>query len=195
MLASLRAHPRPGVSSSDQAKEKARARELFDRVAKALSLPEQPQTYGQLNGNGQTHVLTRVHRKIAEDPDVHIDIAKLWYDEDLGRAERALHEAQRTSEAAGRSNPRLLNNLAALHHLSGRYKEAREIYQRALTEGSSLDPPRNDSTSTSILYNLARVYEALNEDTMAKDAYEKLLARHPEYIDGKHLVNISRHEG
>ena len=34
MLASLRAHPRPGVSSSDVAQERARARELFDRVSK-----------------------------------------------------------------------------------------------------------------------------------------------------------------
>ena len=72
VMASLRAHPRPGMSSSDQAKEKTRARELFDRVAKALFLPEH--TAVPLNGNAAA--LPRTHRMIAEDPDVHLEIAK-----------------------------------------------------------------------------------------------------------------------
>ncbi|KAF7790039.1 hypothetical protein EIP86_000988 [Pleurotus ostreatoroseus] len=197
MLASLRAHPRPGVSGTEQTKEKARARELFDRVAKSLSLPEQS-SYSTTNGNGQAQALTRVQRKITEDADVHVEIAKLWYDEDLARAERALREAQRLRDASGKSDPRILNNIAAVHHLNGQHEEARTFYQRALTDAARQDASLSDSMSTSILYNLARVYEAQNEDTMAKDAYEKLLARHPEYVDAKirqaqMLADMSRH--
>ena len=180
MLASLRAHPRPGVSSSDQAKEKAKARELFDRVSKALSLPEH--THASMNGHAAT--LTRSLRRIAEDVEMHAEIAKLFYQEDLGRVERAMQEAVRLSEASGRPDPRLINNLAALRHQAGRLDEARGMYERALTDASSQGTREGDSMATSILYNLARVYEDQNEETMAKDAYEKLLSRHPEYVDG-----------
>lgn len=134
--------------------------------------------------------MTRVQRKIAEDADVHVEIAKLWHEEDLGRVERALREAQRIREIAGKSDPRILNNVAAIHHMNGRHEEARILYQRALTDASSQDASLSDSISTTILYNLARVYEAQNEDTMAKDAYEKILARHPEYVDGKPMHDV-----
>ena len=181
MLASLRAHPRPGVSSSDQAKEKVKARDLFDRVTKMLSLPEQ--THAPLNGHAAT--LTRSQRRVAEDIDLHAEIAKLFYHEDLGKVERALQEAVRLSEATGHADPRLINNLAALRHQAGRLDEARAMYERALTDASSQGTRESDSMATSILYNLARVYEDQNEESMAKDAYEKLLSRHPEYVDGR----------
>ena len=180
MLASLRAYPRPGVSSSDQAKEKVKARELYDRVCKMLSLPEQ--AHQPLNG--QTATLTRSHRRVAEDVELHAEIAKLFYQEDLGRVERAYQEAVRLCEAAGRTDPRLINNLSALRHLTGHLDEARSMYERALTDASGQGTRESDSMATSILYNLARVYEDQGEDTMAKDAYEKLLSRHPEYVDG-----------
>lgn len=180
MLASLRAHPRPGVSSSEQVKEKAKARELFDRVSKMLSLPEQ--THQPLNGHAAT--LTRSHRRVAEDVELHAEIAKLSYQEDMGRVERAFQEAVQLSETSGRTDPRLLNNLAALRHLSGHLDDARLMYERALTDASSQGTRESDSMATSILYNLARAYEDQGEHTMAKDAYEKLLSRHPEYVDG-----------
>ena len=41
-----------------------------------------------------------------------------------------------------------------------------------------------DGVSTTILYNLARVYEDGDDVDMARAAYEKLLTRHPEYVDG-----------
>lgn len=181
MLASLRAHSRPGVSSSDQAQEKLRARELFERVSKALSLPEQ--THVSLNGHA--HSLTRTQRKISEDVHVHTEIARLWYDEDLGRVDRALQEALRISESTGKVDPRLLNNLGVLQYFDSRFDQARVLYERALTDATGLDTAVGENMSTSILYNLARAYEAQGEDTMAKDAYDKLLSRHPEYVDGK----------
>ena len=84
MLASLRAHPRPGVSSSDPAQERTRARELFDRICKNLGLPED--LHSQLNG---PKTLTSSTRSLAEDSELHLEIARLWQTDDLSRAERA----------------------------------------------------------------------------------------------------------
>src|ERR1700690_303096 len=77
MLASLRAHPRPGVSSSDVAQERTRARELFERVSKGLELDDV-----RTNGQGQQ---SRTARTIGEDMDMHAEIARLWQGENLDR--------------------------------------------------------------------------------------------------------------
>ncbi|CAL1706150.1 unnamed protein product [Somion occarium] len=180
MLASLRAHPRPGVSSSDQAQEKTRAKELFDRVCKTLGLPED--THPQLNG---AKLLTAPTRTIAEDSELHLEIARLWQVENLDKAERAYQEALRLNEAAGRAEPRLSNNLGAIHQLAGRLDQARVMYESALTTAAALESNAGEGMSTSILYNLARVYEEQGAESMAKEAYEKLLTRHPEYVDAK----------
>ncbi|KAG1889868.1 hypothetical protein F4604DRAFT_1707232 [Suillus subluteus] len=137
MLASLRAHPRPGVSSSDFAQEKAKARELFDRAIKALEQDD------SRTANG--HVPQHTASYINDDLDMHID-------------------------------PRLLNNMGALQHMEGNLAESRALYEDSLTKAASLGPDVGEGMSTSMLYNLARVYE---------DAYDKLLARHPEYVDAK----------
>lgn len=72
-------------------------------------------------------------------------------------------------------------------------------YERALTGVSALSGSAagvkgadGEAMSTSILYNLARMYEDVGEHTMAGEAYDKLLERHPEYVDGRfHLLSIS----
>lgn len=180
MLASLRAHPRPGVSNSDQAQERTRARELFDRICKTLGLPED--LHPQLNG---PKALTSSTRTLAEDSELHLEIARLWQTDDLARAERAYLEASRLNDDAGKAEPRLLNNLGTIHHLAGRLDQARSTYENALTTAASLNSGAGEHMTTSILYNLARVYEEQSEEGMAKEAYDKLLARHPEYVDGK----------
>ncbi|KAF8212535.1 RNA polymerase II-associated protein [Mycena galopus ATCC 62051] len=176
MLASLRAYPRPGVSSSDVAQERAKARELFDRVAKVLEVED-----ARANGHGSS----RLTRSIGNDIDLHAEIARLWQSENLDRVGKSLTEALRISEASGQTDPRLLNNLGALYHLDGKLAEARDMYQNALQVTAGLSSEAGEGMSTSILYNLARVYEEEGEDSMAKDAYEKLLLRHPEYVDAK----------
>ena len=175
MLASLRASPRPGVSSSDVAQERARARELFERVCKGLEIDD-----ARMNGHGPS----KVSRIIGEDMDMHAEIARLWQGENLDRMGKALKEALRISEGTGRVNPRLLNNLGVLQHLENNVNEARSLYESALTNAASLDPSIGEGLSTTMLYNLARVYEDIGEDTLAKEAYSKLLSRHPEYVDG-----------
>ncbi|KAH9948627.1 RNA polymerase II-associated protein [Amylocystis lapponica] len=193
MLASLRSHPRPGISSADRVVDKVRARELFDYACKILGLFEDNANNGQ-----SQQKLSRAARKIGEDMDMHAEIARLWQGESLERMERALREASKISEASGKTDPRLVNNLAVLQHLEGNLGAARTMYEAALTHASGLETTVAEGMSTSILYNLARVYEEQNEETMAKGAYDKLLDRHPEYVDAKlrqaqMLVDLNRH--
>lgn len=191
MLASLRANPRPGVSTSDLAKEKSTARELFERVMKTLELPEdlQRRRVPSADGSITTIKLNRSARTIAEDVDMHTEIAKLWQGENLEVMTLAVKEALRINEASstGGADPRLMNNLGALKHLDGQWAESRQIYELALTRTASSgfgEGEVGEGVSTTILYNLARVYEDQGETEMAREAYEKLLSRHPEYVDG-----------
>ncbi|PPQ83611.1 hypothetical protein CVT25_006296 [Psilocybe cyanescens] len=188
MLASLRAYPRPGVSSSDLTQEKTRARELFDRVSKTLELED-------VGANGS--VTNKVSRGIAEDIEMHAEIARLWQDENLERMGKSLKEALRISQTSDDIDPRLINNIGVLHHLEGNFVDAQSMYENALTSASSLSSDVAEGLATTILYNLARVYEDEGEDNLATDAYEKLLSRHPEYIDAKvrqaqMLTNLNR---
>ncbi|KAL4073760.1 hypothetical protein V8B97DRAFT_1238806 [Scleroderma yunnanense] len=178
MLASLRAHPRPGVSSADAAQEKVRARELFDRATKMLE-------HDDSRSNGNSVTSARVAAAIADDQDMHVEIARLWQEENTERTARALGEALRISEAGDQIDPRLLNNLGALQHMEGNIEIAQTRYEKALTVAASIGGESGEAMSTSILYNLARVYEDNGDLITANEAYEKLLARHPEYVDAK----------
>ncbi|KAG5647061.1 hypothetical protein DXG03_001431 [Asterophora parasitica] len=189
MLASLRAHPRPGVSSSDVAQERTKARDLFERVIKGLEIDD-------VRTNGQAP--TKTSRSIADDMEMHVEIARLWQGESLERMGRALKEAFQIGETAGQVDPRLLNNLAALNHLEEHLPEARSLYEKSLISASGLGTDAGEAMSTTILYNLARVYEDQGEQSLANDAYEKLVSRHPEYVDAKirqaqMLAALNRH--
>jgi RNA polymerase-associated protein CTR9 len=194
MLASLRANPRPGVSTSEVTKEKARARELFERVIKALELPEDLQRRPSSSSNGIS-VQSRPNksaRNIAEDIDMHTEIAKLWQGENPEIMSLAVKEALRINEASssGTVDPRLMNNLGVLRHIDADFIEARTMYELALTRTATSgfqDDELGEAVATTILYNLARVYEDQGEIDIAREAYEKLLSRHPEYVDGNIL--------
>jgi RNA polymerase-associated protein CTR9 len=175
MLASLRAHPRPGVSSSDITQERAKARDLFDRVIKGAEAED-------TRTNGQNPM--KLSRSVIDDKEMHAEVARLWQAENLDRMGKAFKEALRISDVTGDVDPRLLNNLGVLHHLEEDLTTARLSYEKALTSASSLGTEGGETIATSILYNLARVYEDQGEDALAKDAYDKLISRHPEYVDG-----------
>jgi RNA polymerase-associated protein CTR9 len=181
MLGSLRLHPRPGVSSSDVAQEKTKARELFDRVYRTI---EQQEDFASQNGNASRSE-PPPPRVVMDDVEMHIEFSRLLQTENLERTGKIFREAVRISEEAGRVDPRLLNNVGVVSHLQSRFEEARMMYENALVGASALGAEA-EATSTSVLYNLARVYEDLNDDAKAMEAYEKLLDRHPEYVDGTH---------
>ncbi|KAF6763213.1 RNA polymerase II-associated protein [Ephemerocybe angulata] len=184
VLASLRAYPRPGVSSSDLADEKKIARDLYDRALKGLEIDD------------ARHGPSKASRTITDDIDMHIEIARLWQGENIERVSKAYKDALRisegVSEASGGVDPRLINNIGALAHLEGHLAEATALYEAALTKAADINfiqkaglQSNVEAMSTSMLYNLARVYEDKGEVDLAKGAYDKLLSRHPEYIDAK----------
>lgn len=188
ILASLRAFPRPGISVSDGVAERARARELYDRVLKAID-----NVFNEDNkstsSSGYLQTTPRSARTIGDDLDMHVEMARLWQTaEGPGssneRPIKTLKEAIRIAEAAGKVDPRLFNNLGVLHHLEGKLTDARGFYDNALRNVTAMSPETSEAMSTTMLYNFARVHEDLGEETAAKDMYEKLLSRHPEYTDG-----------
>jgi RNA polymerase-associated protein CTR9 len=179
VLASLRSFARPGVSSTEVATERTRARELYDKVLKGIDLPE----FTSLN---PSYTVTRL---FGTDVDMFVEMSKLWQGDNLDRTSKLLKEALRNSEVTdGKVDPRILNNLGVLAHLEGKFANAREFYERALTSVASASGKDTEYVSTSMLFNLARVYEDQGEDNLAKDAYEKLLSRHPEYADGRYCL-------
>lgn len=174
MLASLKAHPRQGVSNST---DNANARDLLERVVKEI----------QITTDGDDK--QRTIRGLGDDMEMWIELARLWENENLEKTSRAYREALRIAKEKGvPENPKLLNNIAALKHLDGVPAEARSSYEVALTHAAK----DSDELSTTILYNLGRCYEDLGEVVMAQEAYEKLLARHPEYVDGTSLFAFSK---
>ena len=170
------------MSSSDAAQEKTKARELFDRVYRAI---EQSEDATAQNGNPSPRSDPPLSRAVVDDVDMHIEFARLLQTENLERTGKIFAEAVRVSKEAERVDPRLLNNLSVVSHLESRFEEARIMYENALV-GASARGAEAEAMSTSVLYNLARVYEDLNEEGKAMEAYEKLLERHPEYVDGTH---------
>lgn len=184
MLASLRAHPRPGVSSADVAQEKLKARELFDRVIKVIEQDD-------ARANGHASGPNRTSTVLNDDMEMHVEIARLWQDDNVERTARAFRDASRVSAANGEVDPRLLNNLGALQHMEANLVEARTMYEDALIKAATSSAEKGEAMSTSILYNLARVYEESGDHAMAKEAYDKLLSRHPEYVDGLSFIRLS----
>ncbi|THH04202.1 hypothetical protein EW145_g5695 [Phellinidium pouzarii] len=192
MLASLRASPRPGVSSADAAVERIKARDLFEHVLKALDLTEPVRTNGSIprsRSNSEIYAHRKAIVNFGDDVELLIEAARLWQDDDRPRMRRMLEEAVRIVDArvrtGGAGEPRLLNNHAVLKHLDGELAEARVMYEIALTEASAIEGAVGEGMATTILFNLARVYEDQGEVGIAKEAYNKLLGRHPEYVDAK----------
>jgi RNA polymerase-associated protein CTR9 len=183
MLASLRASERPALSAQEYATDKAKARELFERVKRNAA--------SHINGTSKQHNgnINGKPKKAAwlNDMEMHLEIARLWEAEDVGKAMNAYQEARIISEKTSDGvDPRIVNNIAVLSHLRKDLLEARTLYEEALSIVSTVwaAHPSMDAMSTTILYNLARIYEDQGEISMAKEAFDKLLSQHPEYVDG-----------
>ncbi|KAI6107525.1 hypothetical protein EV401DRAFT_1891997 [Pisolithus croceorrhizus] len=110
MLASLCVHPRPGVSSSDAAQEKVHACELFDCATKVLE-------HEDTHPNGNANVSTRAAAATADDLEMHLEVARLWQEEQPEQTARALHEAFRISEAMDPVLDYLRTNQGGMPHL------------------------------------------------------------------------------
>lgn len=167
-LASLRAFSRRGLSAADAAADQAKAKEMFEKVVRMVE-------GGAGEGPGG----------VAGDRDMYVEIARLWQKDNVEKAAKAWAQAAKLSAAP---DARLLNNVAVMRHIEGDLMTAKSGYEEAaMIAGSSGGVGEGDADDvvTTILYNLGRVHEDLGDSTMAGEVYDKLLARHPEYVDGK----------
>ncbi|PVG02568.1 TPR-like protein [Serendipita vermifera] len=184
MLASLRASERPALSSQEAAADKIKARDLFERVKKSTGSTAN----GPLKANGVSSGVSGKKPAWMSDMEMYLEIARLWEKESMEKAMIAYQEARKISETSARGvDPRIVNNVGVLEHLQDKLPEARAQYEVGLgvVATSWANDENMDGISTTLLYNLARVYEDQGEGSMAKEAYDKLLNRHPEYIDAK----------
>jgi len=194
MLGSLQAHSRPGVSSADLSKGRARARDLFDRAMRELETArvDLAKRAGIVSGDGLPV------RALGEEVALHVEIARLWSEDPsaagLGsmsseKASRALSEALRIARAAGATQDaiyaRLLNNAGVLKHGEDAFADALAAYQEALGIAMDLDPEVGEALQVTALYNMGRASEDSGDLTTAGESYAKLVARHPEYVDAK----------
>lgn len=189
MLASMRASERAALSSQELVADKTMARDLFERIQKSATSQQVNGAPGKANGATPT-------KKAAwlDDMEMHLELARLWETENVEKAMVAYQDARRISESSARgADPRIVNNIAVLSHLAGTLPEARAYYEQALGIVSTTwaTDENMDGMSTTVLYNLARVYEDQGDAGMAKEAYEKLLSRHPEYVDGMIHFSVS----
>ena len=149
-------------------------------------------------------------KKITPDPAVLLNLARLYESEQPDKALACLRdveqmemdeiadedlpeavedEATRQSMKREMLSPQLLNNIACFHFQSDKLSLAREYFQAALNASVSIrerdETVDTDALVSTISYNLARTYEAQNIDQQAKEIYDGLLERHPDYTDAK----------
>jgi RNA polymerase-associated protein CTR9 len=179
------------LSSQEAAADKIKARDLFERVKKSAATT----VNGATKMNGAPSAVPGKRPAWLSDMEMHLEIARLWEKESIEKAMIAYQDARKISETSTRGvDPRIVNNIGVLEHLQGKLPESRAQYEVALGVVATTwaNDENMDGISTTLLYNLARVYEDQGEASMAKEAYDKLLSRHPEYIDGTCILVLVR---
>ena len=179
MLASLLASHRPALTGEEYATDKGKTRKALKRVRNDL-----------LGANGNASGVPKLNTRrtsLIEDIGMHLKLRRLWQSDSMEKAMRTYEQAVTTlkkRKGAFSSDPRIVNNIAALHHIDGNLRGdcMKKHFEELVATGT--DDDTSDAASTIILYNLARVYEDAGDSTMAKEAYDKLWTRRLEYIGG-----------
>ncbi|XP_050409526.1 RNA polymerase-associated protein CTR9 homolog [Patella vulgata] len=173
------------------------ASQCFERVLKA-----QPGNYetmkilGSLYSNSleadkrdtaKQH-LKKVTEQFPDDVEAWIELAQILEQTDVQGALSAYGTATRILKEKVQADvpPEILNNVAALHFRLGNYQEAKKYYEASLER--SKNEAQHDETyysaiSVTTTYNLARLYESLNEFDKADKLYRTILRDHPNYVD------------
>ncbi|KAL7417075.1 hypothetical protein BDY24DRAFT_357824 [Mrakia frigida] len=173
IYASLLSHSHPGRDAEQLISDKVLSRSLFDSLQRLIDAPSSS---------------NKSSRDVGEDPEMFVEMAKIWHGESLERAVKAYRSAARLSE--GKPSAQLTNNLAALAQLDGDLGTAEGMYLEALEtleeeEGGEGGGKAKEAMKTTLLYNLGRALEGQGKTAEAKEAYGKVLAIHPEYSDAK----------
>lgn len=190
---------------TDAASDKSKARELFDQLVTMFQAKS-----GSATAVGALDPLGPRLQQIARDPDLYVEIAKLWTGDDPNKALNAYRQslsvrldnedATENGEAAegstSQSNvpPQLLCNIGSLEYARSQFDSAQERFEEAIRldlerqhtlEKSGTSSSDADAVMMTLMYNLGVVMEAKGQKAEAAQLYEqRLLARHPEFIEG-----------
>ncbi|KAL8290248.1 hypothetical protein RQP46_003187 [Phenoliferia psychrophenolica] len=179
----------------DSNAERKKARELYDQVLRLFAAGSKDPTDAD-----RAVAQSARTREIAQDSALFVEIAKLWSDEpSLDRSLQAYRKSAQirrddvdANDEEGSVPAPVLNNVGVLEYHKGDFVGAQARFEAALSEvghelkaanGVLSDPI--DAVLTAVTYNLGVVYEAVGETDKAKDAFGKILTRHPEYIEAK----------
>lgn len=209
-LAALQARSTLSASaaSTEASPDKIKARELYDQLVTMF----QAKT-GTSHTMGGLDPLGPRLQQIARDPDLYIEIARLWTGDDLSKALNAYRQSlsvrkdmeedeDKADASQGASSgstipPQLLCNIGSLEYARQQFESAQERFEEAIRldlerqragEKSAALAAEGDAVMMTLMYNLGIVMEARGQKEEAIQLYEqRLLARHPEFIEGKHL--------
>ncbi|CAO3693034.1 unnamed protein product [Rhizopus stolonifer] len=140
-----------------------------------------------------TAVFDKLLKHAQEDPFLCMEIAEMYeeknkpsalkyYQQALEFIENVSQEDETAQERVKQIKPELLNNIAVMHHLLGKYTEAEHHYSLAIQAAESNTEGEKDLKLT-MSYNLARLYEEKRETDKATAIYTKLIEDYPSYVD------------
>ncbi|MBW0467504.1 hypothetical protein O181_007219 [Austropuccinia psidii MF-1] len=192
-LAALRTHLAfTSTSSTEAATEKVKARELYDQITRLFAT-----RINQSSANDDQGIIPPRIRAVSCDPDLYIDIARLLSDIDINQALKAYQQSLTVRQDLDKSIPAmLLNNIGVLEWKNGHLSEAQERIESALATtasavvGDEAEREINERTAVCMLFNLGVVCEQANDVDKARDIYERILLRHPEYVDAKARLSL-----
>lgn len=142
-------------------------------------------------------------RGISMDPDVFVELAKLWQEESMEKAITSYQTAISIKADAGSEDladtqtesqerkpvdyaaVRLSTNLASLYAIQGQTEAAEGMFQEALQQLSSETGKEADMLKTVIAYDLGRANEQSGDAGRATQWFRDVLRQHPEHMEAK----------
>eukprot|EP00163_Fabomonas_tropica_P029635 TRINITY_DN642_c0_g1_i5.p1 TRINITY_DN642_c0_g1~~TRINITY_DN642_c0_g1_i5.p1 ORF type:complete len:309 (-),score=79.45 TRINITY_DN642_c0_g1_i5:457-1248(-) len=143
------------------------------------------------------------------DVEAYMELAQLLELASPKEALNALRRAERILSNGKKEIPKVLhNNQAVLYSTLGRFSDALECYFKAIRNGSDKHPLESfdytnedtpvplDTENTTIMYNIARLYQEHHKNIEARRMYKAILTQHPNYVDcALRLAEMSEVEG
>lgn len=175
---------------ADSKVEQKQAKELYDQVLRLFASEKDTST----EVIGEPKLKSLRISEIAHDPEMYLEIAKLYSDEaNLDRSLKCYKEAAKiTSEELQLPvSPKVLNNIGVLEYMRGNLLGAQDRFEEAATEAGNLMTKEGgasdqlDAIITAVTFNLGVVYGGLGDKEKAKSAFNQIISKHPEYVDGK----------
>ncbi|KAI8966890.1 TPR-like protein [Daldinia sp. FL1419] len=177
------------AAKEDKSAEMRKAIEYLEHVRTAWKDPKK-------NLSPDSAILLNLARLYESDhPDKALECLLQVEQLELDQIPTSEHPAGIEDESALRNAlrknlpPQLLNNIGCFYSQAEKHDLASQMFEAALSscmrigeKGEDID---TDALVTTISFNLGRSYESQGLTDQAVEVYEKLLARHDDYIDAK----------